>query len=107
MAEENTRMGDPERNEISIHEVKVYLALRSRRDQWMSNGEIAHLLDGVAPRTVRAHTSKLVQAGIIDQAEVFPAHRYRWSDKAERRNTGYALRLQRAAEVFGLGAVSV
>jgi hypothetical protein len=43
-----------------------------------------------------------VDANIVDQAEVFPAHRYRLSKKARKRNINYIQRLERAAEVFGL-----
>ncbi len=91
-----------ERNEVSLHEVRVYLALKGQPQRWLTNREITALLPGVAPRTVRAHTLKLVQLGLIDQAEVFPAHRYRWSEKAAKRNSSYSLRLEQACSVFGL-----
>jgi hypothetical protein len=45
---------------------------------------------------------KLVRLGIVDQAEVFPAHRYRLSTHAAKRNRGYADRITRAAEVLGI-----
>jgi DNA-binding transcriptional ArsR family regulator len=91
-----------ERNEISIHELKVYAALRQRPGSWLTNGEITALVSGVSPRTVRAHTLRLVKANVIDQAEVFPGHRYRWSDKGGKRNPNYTQRLESAAEVFGM-----
>lgn len=90
-----------ERNEISEHEVKVYLALRASA-KWMTNREIGERLTGVGPRTVRLHTKRLADLGILDQAEVFPAHRYRIAEKRGKRNKGYADRLDRAAEIFGL-----
>lgn len=90
-----------ERNEISIHEVKVYLALKNGQ-RWMSNQDIAKELSSIAARTVRAHTLKLVNLGILDQAEVFPGHRYRWSEKGVKRNISYVKRLEGAAEVFGV-----
>ena len=91
-----------ERNEVSVHEVKVFRALESTRDTWRTNREIAEIVSGVSYRTVRAHTMKLVRAGILDQADVFPAHKYRLSAQASKRNVGYWRRLQAAAEVFGL-----
>jgi DNA-binding transcriptional regulator PaaX len=91
-----------ERNEISAHEIKVYLALKSNPDKWLSNAEIAALAAGVSPRTVRAHTLRLVSLGILDQAEVFPAHRYRFSAKGNKRNAAYTIRLTQAAEIMGL-----
>lgn len=91
-----------ERNEISIHEVKIYNALKTNQDKWLTNADIEGMIEGVSRRTVRAHTLKLVQLGLLDQAEVFPAHRYKWSGKGAKRNTAYSIRLEKAAEVFGL-----
>lgn len=56
----------------------------------------------IAYRTGRAHALKLVRLGIVDLAEVFPAHRYRLSDVAEKRNLGYFLRLCNVVKVFGI-----
>lgn len=89
-----------ERNEISVHEVRIYIALKTS-GAWMTNAEIATLAQ-VAPRTARAHTLKLVNLGILDLAEVFPAHRYRIATKASKRNAGYYNRLDNAQSVFGL-----
>ena len=91
-----------ETNEISLHEVRVYLALIENGDRWVTNKDIAAKTADVAERTVRAHVLKLARLGLLDQAEVFPSHRYRWSKKAKSRNAGYELRLRTAAEVFGL-----
>ena len=90
-----------ERNEVSLHEIKVFIALRKQPDEWLTNKEISES-SGVAPRTTRVHTLRLVKLGMLEQAEVFPAHRYRWSSKASKRNAAYAQRLEVAAEVFGL-----
>jgi DNA-binding IclR family transcriptional regulator len=92
-----------ERNEISLHQVKVYQCLAASK-RWMTNSEIAQAAS-VAPRTARHHTKTLVALGIFDQAEVFPNHAYRLSDKAKQRNAGYLLRLERAQEVFASLAV--
>jgi hypothetical protein len=88
-----------ETNEVSLHQFKVYDVVR-RNGKWVTAKEITDSLDDVAYRTVRAHTRKLVQLGILDVAEVFPAHRYRMSEFAERRNKAYLQRLERAREVF-------
>lgn len=89
-----------ERNEISEHEVKLYRVLE-KANAWMTSSALAKA-SGIAERTARAHASKLVQAGLVDVAEVFPAHRYRLAAKAGKRNAGYLLRLSRACEVFGI-----
>jgi hypothetical protein len=91
-----------EQNEISTHEVEVWRVFRQSPDRWMTNKDAAALVTGVAPRTVRAKTIKLVTLGLLDQAEVFPAHRYRLSAKAKQRNASYVIRLEKAAEVFGV-----
>lgn len=89
-----------ERNEISIHEVKVYEIFAANKDRWMSNSDIAKAIKDVSPRTIRLHTKRFVDLGILDAAEVFPAHRYRWSSHGARRNKSYSLRLDKASEIF-------
>jgi hypothetical protein len=91
-----------ERNEVSRHEVEVIRVLTSHQGQWLTNQQIRDAATDVAPRTVRATTLKLVRLGLLDQAEVFPAHRYRLSGFAAKRNRGYWDRVQQAAEVFGV-----
>lgn len=91
-----------ERNEVSRQEIEVFRALRVHTQQWMTNKELAAECKAVAERTVRATTMKLVKLGVVDQAEVFPAHRFRLAAKAEKRNRGYVDRLLKAAEVFGV-----
>lgn len=93
-------MTPTERNEVSIHEVKVFQALAARSGDWLSNRELAALVEGVSYRTVRAHTMKFVRLGLLDQADVFPAHRYRLAATAGKRNKTYLQRLEQAASVF-------
>ncbi len=89
------------KSEISLHEIKIAKVIRTA-NKWISNKEIAAMVGAISERTVRAHTLRLVHLGLLDQAEVFPAHRYRWAEKADKRNSAYLLRLTQAAEVFGL-----
>lgn len=91
-----------ETNEILVHEATVYMSLR-KSGNWMTNGEIAKAaLRPVAKRTVRRHTKRLVALGLLDLAEVFPGHRYRASDMADKRNAAYINRLKAACDVFGI-----
>lgn len=92
-----------ERSEISLHEVKAYLALKSPGTSWLTAREIAKHA-GIAERTARAHALKFVRLGLADQAELHPGHRYRLSDKAGKRNTAYVQRLEAACEIFGVQA---
>jgi predicted ArsR family transcriptional regulator len=87
-----------ERNEVSSHEILVFRTLSA---QWITSKEVAERT-GVAARTARAHLLKLVKLGIADQAEVFPAHRYRLCAHASQRNRGYAQRLEHAADALGI-----
>ena len=89
-----------EKNEISEHEIRVFLFV-AKSSQWVSSKDISNGAK-VAPRTARSHALKLVKLGLFDVAEVFPSHRYRLSEKAEKRNASYFIRLQKAAEIFGL-----
>lgn len=84
-------------DEISWHEVKVYQVLRSNPDTWMSNRDIANAIGNIADRTVRAHTRKLVRFKLVDEARVFPGHKYRYSKQGD---PSYSQRLDHAAAVF-------
>ena len=90
-----------EKNEVSRQEIEVFRVLLGSQ-AWMSNREIASACKDVADRTVRAMTLKFVQLGLVEQAEVFPGHRYRVCPKANKRNRGYVDRLKHAADVFGV-----
>lgn len=89
-----------EKNEISIHEVRIWIAAQQAKG-WTTAKEIADVAK-VAGRTARLHLLKLSRLGLLDVAEVFPGHRYRVSEKADKRNAGYHQRITKAAEVFGL-----
>lgn len=91
-----------ERGEVSWHELKVAAVLKST-GKWLSNKEIASAIpEGISERTVRSHTLRLVKIGVVDQAEVFPSHRYRWSELSEKRNAAYVQRLGKAAEALSV-----
>lgn len=62
--------------QISPQLVAVYQALR-RDGGWLTNHEVAALIPHVSPRTVRAHTRRLLLSGLIEQYELFGGHRYR------------------------------
>jgi DNA-binding IclR family transcriptional regulator len=89
-----------ERSEVSLHEIKVLHALMSNPDKWLTHKEISQT-SRVNERTTRAHTLRLVKLGMLEKAEVFPAHKYRWSAKASKRNAAYAQRIEQAIQVFG------
>ncbi len=87
--------------EVSNHLAKVFLVLKASPKEWLTAGGIAEKAD-VAGRTARSHCLRLVNLGIVDQAEVFPAHRYRLSPMASKRNKTMVARIEDAAKVFGL-----
>jgi len=91
-----------ERTEISLQEARTFLALKGRPKSWLSNIEIAELVDGVSPRSIRAYTLKFVRLGLLDQVELFPRHKYRLAERPEKRNRSYWQRLLAAIEIFGL-----
>lgn len=89
-----------ETDDVSAHLARIYLAAK-KHGGWLTSRDIAPLAD-VAERTARAHCLKLVQAGVFDQAKVFPQHRYRLSALAEKRSKALVLRINRAIEILGL-----
>lgn len=93
-------MKNQERSEISFHEILVFRLLKSEPEKWFTHKQISET-SKMNERTVRSHTLRFVRLGLVDQAEVFPAHRYRWSEKAQRRNGSYLLRLNQADAIFG------
>lgn len=88
-----------ERSEVSLHEVKVFLALRSKPDEWLTSQEISES-SGVNYRTTRMHTLRLVKLGMFEVVRLHPAHRYRLAGKEAKRNASYAQRLEKAIGVF-------
>lgn len=88
-----------ERNEVSLHEVKVVRALRANEAEWLTSAAVAERAS-VASRTARSHLLRLVTLGLVDQMELFPAHRYRWSSKALQRNKAYLQRIDAASKVL-------
>lgn len=92
-------MKTQERRTISFHEIRVFRVLKAGIEKWFTHKQIAEA-SKMNERTVRSHTLRLVQLGIADQAEVYPGRRYRLSEKAEKRNGSYFLRLNEADEIF-------
>jgi DNA-binding CsgD family transcriptional regulator len=89
-----------DRHQISLYEVKIYRTFLGTPDKWFTNQEVASLI-GVAARTVRAHTRRLTSIGVLEQAELFPAYRYRLSTEAGQIDMGYMNRLNRAIDIVG------
>lgn len=87
-----------ETNEISEHQWKLYNVLKTHSG-WLTAKEVA-LKAGISGSTSRQHCLRLVRAGILDQLEVFPGHRYRLAENAEKRNKTYVQRLEQAGTVF-------
>jgi hypothetical protein len=74
-----------ERSTVSLHEVKVWLAVRDKSGQWRTNDEIAKEA-GVKVRTARQYTLRLVKRGLLERAEKFPAYRYRLAKRGVERS---------------------
>jgi predicted ArsR family transcriptional regulator len=91
-----------EDNEISLDEVLVYRVLYQSRGRWLSDRQLAQEIQGITVRSVRTHCLKLVKRGLVEQPNVFPAHRYRLSAAASRPDHPYVRRLERATIAFGL-----
>lgn len=93
-----------ETKEISLHQIKVYLAVKAAGKNWMTAKDISDH-SGVAQRTARSHALKFVNLGLFDQVDVFPANRYRLSETSEQSNKGYLLRIEKAMSAFGIQSI--
>lgn len=88
-----------ERSEVSIHLIKVFKFIKDKDGKWTTNKEISECV-GFSKRTVSAHTLHLVNAGIINQAEVFPEHKFQYSEVSNKRNKAFSDRLEKAMQIF-------
>lgn len=87
-----------ETNGISEHLYRIYVFVRDAKT-WVTNKDIETGAK-VSGRTARAHSLRLVKAGVFDQAEIFPGHRYRVTAKADKRSRGYVQRLEQAGIIL-------
>jgi DNA-binding transcriptional ArsR family regulator len=89
-----------ESSEVSRHQILVFRFLQ-QATVWVTAKDVAKATK-VASRTARHHLLLLTKMGLVDVAEVFPGHRYRFSEKAGKRNAAYLQRLEYSAKVFEL-----
>jgi len=90
--------------QISMHQVRVFRFVRDR-GKWVSSTDIAEGAE-VSPRTARHLARTLVGLGIFDQIEMYPGHRYRFSDQADTVNEAYMIRLRDAEEAFEMAPIA-
>jgi hypothetical protein len=95
------QISDSRKNTVSLHEVKVWLALRGKPGQWLTNDEIAKEA-GVKARTARQYTFRFVKQGLLENAETFPAYRFRLLASVTELNP-YRQRIEAVTEAFGDG----
>jgi predicted DNA-binding transcriptional regulator len=86
----------------SQHEVKVWLALRDKPDQWLTNSDIARE-SGVKVRTARQYTLRLFKQGVLERTETFPEYRYQLAPRSAVTDA-YRQRIEAAMKAFGLGS---
>jgi len=87
-----------ETNEISLHQFKIYDALK-KSQEWLSMKDIVKQT-GAARGTVGQHLRRFIKLGLVDQAEVWPGHRFRLSPHAEKRNKSLMERLEQSGKIF-------
>ena len=61
----------------STHKAKVYAAVLSRPNEWLTHEQIVRIATGVALRTVREHAKSLADAGLLERKWAFPSTYYR------------------------------
>ena len=82
-------------DQISPQEIRIYRLLHAHPDTWFSNRDIASQTKGVA-RTVRAHTRRFAELGLVDKVHGFPGDRFRLSSSGVAKNQDYLERLWEA-----------
>ena len=84
---------------ISEHTIKVLDCVRDA-NRWVTTREIAEL-SGVAPRTARAASAKLAEAGLFERVGLFPGFRYRAAGKPGGGARAVLDRIETARTVLG------
>ena len=84
---------------VTAHLVRVWQALQATKGKWQTSAEVAKSAS-VAPRTARAHLRRLVRLGLADEAEAFPAPRFKASGQAAKHNKAMLQKLKAAEEIF-------
>jgi len=92
-----------DRPTVSAHELAVYRTLRAARS-WVTNAELARRIEEtgikISARTVRSHTARMVDAGVVYRVELTPAHAFALAKKPPKTAAGYLARLREADEAF-------
>jgi predicted ArsR family transcriptional regulator len=84
--------------EVSEHLFRIYVTLRDS-DSWLTAQQVAKKAK-VAPRTARHHTTRLVSAGLLAQADVFPGPRYRFVKPVNGSTKAIVQKIEAAGKVF-------
>lgn len=87
--------------DISLHEVRVYVAFLDNPTAWLTNKDVAQIAS-VSGRTARLHTQRLTGLGILNVTKVVPGYRFQLSDMAIRQNVSYITHLDNARAVFAM-----
>jgi DNA-binding IclR family transcriptional regulator len=77
---------------MSWHLAAVWGLLHDTKDT-LTNTEIA-TQTGIAARTARAHTLRLLRQGLLVQHKTFPEHLYQLAPDADKRNPAMYKHLQ-------------
>lgn len=85
-------------NQISIHEVRAYEAVRLN-DGWLTAREIAAKAD-IANRTARQHAAELAVQGVFDVARVFGGYRYRIKTQLDPAASAYVSQIEAAKRIL-------
>ena len=84
---------------VSIHQARLFAVLQ--KSDWITSKQAAEAAK-IHERTSRAHLHKLRDLGIVECAEVFPAHLYRLSAQPNQHNLAHLVQLKDACRVFGV-----
>lgn len=82
----------------SLHEVRVYEALRSNGG-WMTARAVAAAGD-VVDRTSRAHCAALAEDGVVEVAKVFGGYRYRIRSEPDDHGRERVRQLEEAKRIL-------
>ena len=80
-----------------LAQVESRRVLAAKRDQWLTNQDLARLLPDVAGRTIRQHTKRLTELGVLEESQLSGGYR---SPHLKTPNRRAVEQLNHAAEAF-------
>lgn len=69
-------------SQISVHEIRAYLAFKENKNSWFTSKELAEKAH-IAERTSRLYVREFAEQGTVELMKVFPGYRYKFAKTSQ------------------------